>query len=991
MVVWLVVLSLFGCLFYLNQVGLPGFAKKPILESLRARGLDLQFTRLRLRWSAGLVAENVQFGRADVPDSPRLTLAEVQVRLNPGALAHLRIQIDGLVLRQGHLVWPIVEPNRPARQLSVENIQSELRLLPGDEWSLDHFKANFASIRIQLSGHLANASALEKWGVFRGGPPQTLGGWQERIRELADTLDLICFSGTPDLQLDVRGDAQDLQSFRVSIIISAPGAETPWGSLSCGRFTARLSPPRGNEVSHAEVSLSAEDAQTRWAAVTNLQVAAHIVSLAGRTNVVRGDLTMAAELVATQWGSAAHSQFTAQWVHALTNPVPLSGEGRLLVENIQTRWGSASNAVFSVVLAANSDTNAPAASDASWSWWTNIQPYLLGWEGSIHDFQSEQLHAEVLTCGGNWCAPVLNLTNLQAGIEGHQFELAGALNVTNRLVSARLSSDIDPHLVAPLLDRDAVPWLAQFSWKQPPKVKAELSLTLPAWTDREPDWRGEVLSSLGVNGQFQFEQGASYRQFAVTTARSRVLCSNLVWQLPDFTVTRPEGGFAAESRGDARRQEFYSHIRSTFDLRALRPLFGEREQGAFDLVTFTEPPRIDAEIRGDFHQLETLGFKGHVSVTNFTFRGESASSLDTSFEFTNKLLAIFSPRVERGTQVMTADGLAADFNREVVYLTNGFSTSDPNVVARAIGPQVAAAVAPYHFIEPPAAHVHGVIPMYGEEAADLHFELEGGPFHWWKFKLPHVTGHVHWLGQHVTITNAQADFYGGRATGSAAFDFTPAQGADFHFDVAATGVRLQALMADLSERTNHLEGILTANLHITRGNTATDYDVDGHGVATLTNGLIWEIPLFGVFSPVLEGISPGLGTSRANSGTCTYTIKHGVINSDNLDIRSPVMRLRYRGTVGLNGQVNARVDADLLRDMWLVGPVVSTVLWPVSKLFEYKVTGTLDHPRTEPVFLIPKLVLLPFQMPFHPVRTLKGLMPEEENGPPPNSPPARSQ
>src|SRR5258708_24539259 len=71
LVVWLVILLLVGVLSYLNQVGLPDFVKKPLLEKLRARGLDLRFSRLRLRWYNGFVAENVRFARTDEPLSPR--------------------------------------------------------------------------------------------------------------------------------------------------------------------------------------------------------------------------------------------------------------------------------------------------------------------------------------------------------------------------------------------------------------------------------------------------------------------------------------------------------------------------------------------------------------------------------------------------------------------------------------------------------------------------------------------------------------------------------------------------------------------------------------------------------------------------------------------------------------------------------------------------------------------------------------------------------
>ena len=106
--VWLVVLALVATFVYLNQVGLPGFVKKPLLENLRARGLDLQFSRLRLRWYRGLVAENVRFGRAGEPLSPQFTIQEAQVRLNHRAMTRLQLQVDSLMLRQGRLVWPLL-------------------------------------------------------------------------------------------------------------------------------------------------------------------------------------------------------------------------------------------------------------------------------------------------------------------------------------------------------------------------------------------------------------------------------------------------------------------------------------------------------------------------------------------------------------------------------------------------------------------------------------------------------------------------------------------------------------------------------------------------------------------------------------------------------------------------------------------------------------------------------------------------------------------
>ena len=73
------------------------------------------------------------------------------------------------------------------------------------------------------------------------------------------------------------------------------------------------------------------------------------------------------------------------------------------------------------------------------------------------------------------------------------------------------------------------------------------------------------------------------------------------------------------------------------------------------------------------------------------------------------------------------------------------------------------------------------------------------------------------------------------------------------------------------------------------------------------------------------------------------------------------------GRLTCSENVNAHVTAHLLRDTWVVGPLVSTALWPVSKIFEYHVTGTLENPKSEPIYVLPKLLLLPL----HPIRTLE--------------------
>jgi hypothetical protein len=397
-------------------------------------------------------------------------------------------------------------------------------------------------------------------------------------------------------------------------------------------------------------------------------------------------------------------------------------------------------------------------------------------------------------------------------------------------------------------------------------------------------------------------------------------------------------------------------------------------------------------VRGRLYDYDSIVARGRVALTNFTVRGQAMDSVAGELFYTNRVLAFSHPQLWRanGSQTMTADKVTLDFNRRLIFFTNGFSTADPVAVTRAIGPKTAKLMEPYHFLEPPTAFVNGCVPLrdikgvHDVDDADLRFDItRGAPFQWQKLRTPDIKGTIHWLGETLILTNITAAFYGGSADGFANFDFRPKhEGADYGFLVNVTNVNLHLLASDLDSPTNRLEGALAGQLVVTHADTRDLQSWDGFGHASLNNGLLWEAPFFSILSPVLNTVSPGLGNSRATDAAAKFTITNGVIYTDSLEIHSTLMQLKYSGTVDLKQNVNARVTAQLLRNTWVIGQLVSDVLWPVSKLFEYKITGTLKNPKSEPLYVVPKILL----MPLHPIRTLEGIFSGGETAT--NAPPA---
>ena len=856
----LAVLGALVAVFWFNQVGLPGFLKTRLVAACRDRGVNLEFTRLRLRLDSGIVGENVRLAPAQNSGSPSLTLAEIKLQLNFHALLRRRLQVDGLGLRQGRLSWPV----SPTHALQLENIRTELRFQTNDTWTLDSFQADFAGGRLALSGEIAHASELSDWALFQGDPAAGQRAW---LQDFSEVLAQVSLEGAPQLSLTVNGDARDPHSFLLQLKATAPAVHTPWFRARDVQIIARLTAPAG----------------------------------------------------------------------------------------------------------------APDRPDPAWGVWTNLQPYHLSWSVALTQFNAAGQGAQAVSCSGLWSAPELAVTRLSAVLERGRLEAGLRLNVATRELAFTNASSFDLADLAGWLPEKLRGRLADFRWAQPPAVRFQGAVVLPPWTDAVPDWAGEVLPTLQLDGDLALANGRVLGA-AVDSVAGHFSCSNRVWQLPDLALVLGNSRLDISGSLNDATKEYRCRLQGRMDQATARDLLKEtRAAHGMEIVHLKDPLAFDVTASGLGREIQSLAVRGCVAVTNIAVRGEVFGSVTATVDYTNRVLSFWQPQMHTGMQMATADSVTLDFNRRLILFTNALSTADPGPVTRAIGPKTAALVEPYHFFQPPAARVNGQIPLGdmhgGPEMAlvDMRFEIiRGAPFQWERVKTKDITATLLWRGQTLLLTNAVADCYGGTASGFAYFNFrVPHEGADYNFAVDVTNLNLHALALDLWAPTNQLEGFLSGRLAVTNASTMHVRTWNGEGQIYLRDGLLWDIPIFGILSPVLNSVATGLGSSRATEAAGNFIITNGVIYTDSLLIHSTMARLEYVGTIDLQQNVDARVTAQVLRNAWGVGPLVTTVFWPFSKLFEYRVTGPLTNPKSEPLYLIPKLLLVPL----HPFRTLGELLP----------------
>lgn len=1007
-VVWLAILAVLVAFIWFNQRGVPDFVKRPVLAELKARGFNVEFERLRWQWFRGLVAEGIAVEKTGDATGPHFSVAEVEVQLDHEALKHFQFIPSSVSLRQGELTWTVTASNLPPRTLTVTNLATSLRFLPGDVWELPQLDATVQGIQMKFSAVVTNATALRKPATKNAGPPgpakPSKAGGEEILHRVLTELARVQFASPPEIELTIRADAKLERGLQADLKVKALDVRTPWGSGRNANFTAKIiQPPGTNGAASADFRIEAErlrttniiasaehflltarlhrqsdrtndwdaswelalrDGKSRWAEAATLRLSGQTAPRPLAPDELRASVTLQTTGLKTEWAQLAEARLSGNASFAPTRKELLAADLETQLTAPQTKWGGAKQArVTAKVSRAGSGTGAPLA----WGFWTNLAPWQVDAAVSLDDVKSalKPLKVGRFNLGVHWLAPRLTVTNLHAELYGGTLDTQARLDVETRVAEATGGFDFDVYRIQHLLDANAQREMARFTFTGLPKVRAGVAVELPAWTNRAPDWKA-VGDSVTIAAHVD-SPGGTYRDATYLEARTDLTLTNSILRLRNLWARRPEGEVHFEYDVNPRTREFHYRGRAQVFPHAIEPLLERpEEKRVLTNFTFTVPPQVEGEVWGRWGAKHELAFRASATATNFTLRGEQLDAFSGRVHFTNDWFAIADVFARRGTGEIHAPSLGIDGHFDRMWVTNATSTFDPLAFTRMIGPQTERALRPYVFSNAPSVRVHGSVPFREGETTDLHFDFAGGPFSWSFFHLPQVRGELHWVTNRLLITNFTSAFHGGGLGGGLNFDFAPKHSADFGFALQFTNASLPSFIADVTGKGNKLEGIVAGNVTVTNANTTNWQSWQGFGDVRLTDGLLWEIPIFGLFSPVLNAINKDLGSSRAKEAKGTFILTNSVIYTKDLEIHSPPARLHYDGTVDFAGGVNANVEAEMFRDTFLVGPLLSFLTSPMTKVFEYKVTGSLANPKSEPRF-IPKFLMLPLR-PFQTIR-----------------------
>lgn len=388
--------------------------------------------------------------------------------------------------------------------------------------------------------------------------------------------------------------------------------------------------------------------------------------------------------------------------------------------------------------------------------------------------------------------------------------------------------------------------------------------------------------------------------------------------------------------------EFRLNIDGPVEPGALRPFVSPEIQEFLDEWEFSQPPVIQLAIQGKDRHPENWRGDGNVSLDRTRFRGQWMKSATSKVHFANGAVAYENFRITRDEGVGTGT-FVYDFANHEVRVSNIKANVRPVEAAYWIDPDLPKTVTPYKFHQPPTITAHGVYQFRGGKGTKLEINVDGPtgmdyvflgktlPFHKIDARLLFTT-------DRLQIADLRGGLFGGNVRGSA--DISLAQNDQrYHAKLAVDGVNFPRL-TDLYYNYKTAHGQL---------NGTYDFDgvgdksrlMQGSGKMNVANGDVFAIPVFGPLSGILGAIIPGVGYSIARNASANFTVKDGIIHTEDLEVAGQLFSMVGHGDIHF---LDDKLDFDVRIDP--KGPGV--LLTPVYKLFEYKGEGSLKNPDWHP-------------------------------------------
>jgi len=401
-------------------------------------------------------------------------------------------------------------------------------------------------------------------------------------------------------------------------------------------------------------------------------------------------------------------------------------------------------------------------------------------------------------------------------------------------------------------------------------------------------------------------------------------------QLRDGLVVMHEGRATGQGEFNIESTEFHYQVESTVDPTKLLPLMTPNIRHFVEPSTFAKSPKIVATVRGDFVDPDAFAYDAMVTVGPCSYRGVQLQQATGKLRLRESQLDVQDLVI--GREEGDARGsLLADFSEHRVSFDIA-CTANPSALAPLLGPKAAETMRPYRFGLQTTGHVRGLVDFENPTNTAWVAQVKNEGFGYWKFTTDRSEAELIFTNNTFQVNKFSAEFYDGQLAGTAQFVFV-----DTNVTYRFTGDLKRGDLQKIVTAASGSQATMTGNLrgHLELTGSGTDLaTLRGQGNLTVSDGVLWEGTIFGIFSHILGG-------TKATRAKATFTIEDNWIRTDDLDVAAGTFTGLARGKVNFDGLMDFRVQAQFLRGI----PGINILTKIIGTILEYQVGGTISKPK----------------------------------------------
>jgi hypothetical protein len=531
-----------------------------------------------------------------------------------------------------------------------------------------------------------------------------------------------------------------------------------------------------------------------------------------------------------------------------------------------------------------------------------------------------------LFAAAEWADQHLNVTRCEWKDSGGVFSARGSWTRQTNEANFQARSNID--LKSFLEAAGAGKFLADATFETPPLIEISGSGNF-----------GEDRRQLKIMGH------AAAGRFAYRAVPFTDLSADFSWDgehtlLRDVRVRQENGQLTADFF-DAPN-DFRLNIASTISPAAFRGFLSPELQQFLNEWEWQRAPTVHLAIHGSDHNPNTWQGDGTVTLDRTRFRGAWMNNATATIRFGNGAITYENLRVVRDEGVGTGS-FTYDFKNHEVRISNIKSSLQPAQVIVWIDPKLLKTVVPYKFHQSPNLTANGVYQFQGGKNTRLDITVDapnGMDYVFLGKTLPfdRVSGKLLFTTDRLRIADLKSALFSGNARGNADISLAH-DDPRYRANLSVSGIDFPRL-TDLYYQYKTTHGQLSGSYDFT-GFGSDARKMQGSGKVEVTNGDVFAIPVFGPLSEILNQILPGSGYSIARKAAASFTIKDGIIHTDDFEVAGKLFSMLGHGDIHF-------LDDKLAFDVRLSASGPGLLLAPVYKLFEYTGEGSLKKPEWHP-------------------------------------------